>query len=104
MVTPRPPRALALAQVTKERARLASLQANAVELRTARQRGALIDAEAVQRVWSDVLRMARAGCLTISSRAAQQISRLNAHDIAVMDGEARTVVAEIGSDCHGSDY
>lgn len=47
MVTPRGPRADSLAQVSRERARLARLQADAVELKNGRQRGTLLESEAV---------------------------------------------------------
>ena len=59
-----PPR---LAQVTTERARLARLQADAVEIKNARQRGALLDAEAVEREWTAVLAAVRAGMLAVPS-------------------------------------
>jgi len=56
MVTPRSARAPALAQATKERARLARAQADLAELKAAHQRGSLLDAKAVEREWSDILR------------------------------------------------
>ena len=63
MVSKRSPRATALAQVTKERARLAAAQADLAELKAAKQRGTLLDADAVEREWYDVPRIARAGIL-----------------------------------------
>jgi len=39
------------------------------ELKAAQARGSLLDAEAVEREWSDVLGMVRAGMLAVPSRA-----------------------------------
>ena len=48
----------------KQRARLAAAQAqSAVELKNARQRGALVDAETVARGWEGVARTVRAGVM-----------------------------------------
>ena len=98
MVTPKGPRAASLALVTKERARLAKAQADAMEIKNARQRGALIDAEAVEREWSDVLRQVRAGMLAVPSRVAARLPHLTPHDVSEIDAEVRAVLAETASD------
>ena len=96
MVSKRSPRAAALAQVSTERARLARLQADAVEIKNARQRGSLIESEAVEREWSAVLAALRAGMLAVPSRVAARLPHLTAHDVAEIDAEIRAALAEIG--------
>ena len=82
MASKRSPRASALAQVSNERARLARAQAELAEAKLARQRGALLEADAVEREWADVLRTVRAGMLAVPSRVAQRLPHLTAHDVA----------------------
>jgi phage terminase Nu1 subunit (DNA packaging protein) len=60
MASKRSPRAIPLAQATKERARLARAQADLTELKAAKQRGLLLDAAAVETEWSGVSRLATA--------------------------------------------
>ena len=97
MVTPRGPRAASLARVSNERARLARAQADLAEQKLARQRGALLEAEVVERAWADVLRDVRAGMLAVPSRCAARLPHLTAHDVAEIDAEIRAVLAEIGT-------
>jgi hypothetical protein len=47
----------------------AKAQADLAELKAAQARGSLLDAEAVEREWSDVLGTVRAGMLAVPSRA-----------------------------------
>ena len=89
-------RAASLAQVSTERARLARLQADAIEIRNAHQRGALLDAEAVEREWSAILASVRAAMLAVPSRCAARLPHLTPHDVAEIDSEIRAVLAEIG--------
>lgn len=96
MVTPKGPRAASLVNVTNERARLARAQAELAETKLARQRGALLDAEAVEREWSDVLRTVRAGMLAVPSRVAQRLPHLSAHDVAEIDNEVRAALTVTG--------
>src|SRR5215207_3515880 len=46
-----------------ERGRLASAQADLIELRTKRQRGEVLDAGEVERIWSSILTTVRSGVL-----------------------------------------
>jgi phage terminase Nu1 subunit (DNA packaging protein) len=82
MVSKRSPRAIPLAEATKEHARLARAQADLAELKAAKQRGSLLDAEAVENEWSGILRTVRAGMLAVPSRVAQRLPHLTAHDVA----------------------
>jgi phage terminase Nu1 subunit (DNA packaging protein) len=95
MVSKRSPRAIPLAQATAERARLAAAQADLAELKAAKQRGTMLDAEAVQNEWSGILRMVRAGMLAVPSRCAARLPHLTAYDVAEIDAEVRAVLTEI---------
>ncbi len=91
-----------IATATAERARLAKEQADNLALRNAAMRGTLLDAAAAEREWSDILRMVRAGCLAVPSRAAQRLPHLSAHDLTEIDAEIRVVLTELGNDIPGS--
>jgi phage terminase Nu1 subunit (DNA packaging protein) len=86
-----------IATGTVERARLAKAQADLAELRAAHLRGSLLDADEVEREWSDVLRMVRAGLLAVPSRAAQRLPHLTPHDIGELDAEVRAALTELGN-------
>ena len=98
MATPKGARAASLAAVSTERARLAKAQADAIEMKNARLRGALLDGEAVEKTWADILRTVRAGMLSVPSRVAQRLPHLTAHDVAEIDQEIRAVLSEIGGE------
>ena len=57
-----------------ERARLAAAQADAVELKNARARGALVDAAAVEAEWTGILRTVRAGCSRYRDRPGRGLA------------------------------
>jgi phage terminase Nu1 subunit (DNA packaging protein) len=79
-----------------ERVRLAKEQADALALKNAASRGKLLDADAVEREWSSVLRTVRAGMLAVPSRAGARLPHLTAHDIAEVDAEVHVALTEIG--------
>ena len=85
-----------LAALSKQKARLAHAQADLAELKAARERGELLNAAEVEAEWSGVLRYVRAGMLAVSSRVAQRLPHLTAHDVAEVDAEVRAVLAEMG--------
>jgi phage terminase Nu1 subunit (DNA packaging protein) len=89
-------RAAILTNAAADRARLAAAQADLAELKAARLRGSLLDAEAVQNEWSAILRTVRAGMLAVPSLVAQRLPHLTAHDFAVIDSEIREVLTEMG--------
>ena len=68
MVTPRGPRSRPLAEVSRQRARLAAAQADVAEIKAAKARGELLDAEAVAAEWSAILRGVCAGMLAVPSQ------------------------------------
>jgi phage terminase Nu1 subunit (DNA packaging protein) len=63
----------------------AKAQAGLAELKARRRGGSLLDAEAVEREWSDVLGTVRAGMLAVPSRAGP------------IDAEVSAVLSEIGN-------
>jgi phage terminase Nu1 subunit (DNA packaging protein) len=86
----------AITSATAERARLVKMQADQVELKNAALRGSMLDAGAVEREWSDVLRGVRAGLLAVPSRVAQRLPHLTPHDVAEIAAEVRVVLTELG--------
>jgi len=87
-----------LADIRAQRIRLAKAAADSQELKNAALRGDLVEAGAVEREWSGVLRTVRAGMLAVPSRAAQRLPHLSAHDVGVIDTEVRDVLTEIGEE------
>ena len=73
----------------QERAKLARVQADKIELQNDAARGSLLDAAAVQAEWSDTLRQVRAGMLAVPSRSAARLPHLTAHDVSEIDQEVR---------------
>jgi phage terminase Nu1 subunit (DNA packaging protein) len=96
MGRPTSQRAPALAEASKQRARLAAAQADLNELKAARLRGELIEADAVQQEWSSILRGLRAGMLAVPSRVAARLPHLSRSDVAEIDAEIMQVLSEIG--------
>ena len=96
MVTPRGPRAASLAAVSTERARLARLQADAIEIKNARQRGALLDAEAVKRSGRPSWRRCALACSPCRRGYAARLPHLSKSDVAEIDQEVRAALAEVG--------
>ncbi len=98
MGRPQSDRAPALAEASKQRARLAAAQADLNELKAARMRSELVEAAAVEMEWSGILRTVRAGMLAVPSRVAARLPHLSKHDVAEIDQEIRAALSEIGSE------
>jgi hypothetical protein len=60
------------------------------------QRGALLDATEVEREWSGVLRIVRAGIMRIPRRAGIRLG-LAPDAVQILDAEVRDVLTELGS-------
>lgn len=97
MGRPESPRAPALKAATVERGKLAAAQARLAQLKADRMAGTLVEAAAVEREWSDVLRTVRAGVLAVPSRVAARLPHLSKHDVAEIDQEIRAALGEIGA-------
>jgi hypothetical protein len=59
----------------------AKAQADLAELKAAQAAGSLLNAEAVELEWSDVLGTVRAGMLAVPSRAGARLPHLTGHDL-----------------------
>jgi phage terminase Nu1 subunit (DNA packaging protein) len=97
MVTARSKRHDTLAAASQSRARLAESQASLVELKAAKLRGELVEADAVEREWSGVLRTVRAAMLAVPSRCAARLPHLTAADVVTIDAEVRAALVEVAS-------
>jgi terminase small subunit / prophage DNA-packing protein len=67
-----------------------------VEIANAHSRGALVEAETVQREWCDVLRGVRAGMLALPSRCSARLPHLSVHDAAEIDAEVLAALTALG--------
>jgi phage terminase Nu1 subunit (DNA packaging protein) len=85
----------ALAAASKQRARLASAQADLAELKAKALRGVLLDAAEVERTWGGVLRTIRAAMLAVPSRIGARLPHLTAVDIDAIDREVRDALVEV---------
>jgi phage terminase Nu1 subunit (DNA packaging protein) len=65
------------------------------ELEVRRKRGTLVEAEAVAREWSDVLRSVRAAVLAVPSRFRARCPHLTAHDVQVLDEQLRAALTAL---------
>jgi terminase small subunit / prophage DNA-packing protein len=86
----------AIAAQTAERARLLRLQGDAQEAKNALQRGALLDAGAVEKEWADMVRVSRAAVLAVPPRCQQRLPHLTAFDISEIDMELREALRGLG--------
>lgn len=82
----------------RARARKESTLATLRELELAKRRGELVEAEAVAREWSDVLRQVRAAVLAVTSRVRSQLPHLTAHDADVIDRELREALRALAEE------
>jgi phage terminase Nu1 subunit (DNA packaging protein) len=78
------------------RARLAGALADKAELANAHARGRLVDAEAVLKEWTDILRMVRARMMAVPTRCGARLPHLTAHDLTTIEGEVRDALTEAG--------
>ncbi|SIS71589.1 hypothetical protein [Paracoccus saliphilus] len=81
--------------LSRERARLASEQADAQAIKNAALRGELVKAVEVEREWQDVLRSVRSGVLAVPSRARQKLAHLTPHDVEAIDAELRRALERL---------
>ncbi len=79
-----------------EKIRVAQEQANKLALANARERGELFAADAVEREWSDMLRMLSSGLLTIPAQCGLKLPHLTQREVLVIDAEIRDKLAELG--------
>lgn len=85
-----------VAALASQRTRLAREQADGVALKNAQLRGELVEASAVEREWSEVLRGVRAAMLTVPSRVQRRLPTLSLTEVATIDAEVRDLLSEVG--------
>lgn len=84
-------------KLTAERARLAKEQADAQALKNARSRDELVEANAVERAWSDVLRQVRARVLAVPSRLRSELVQADPATFTSIDRALRDALTELGN-------
>ena len=83
--------------LTKARIELIQAQRDGQELKNAQLRGALVISEEVERRWSDILRLMRAGLLALPSRVAQRLPHLTRGDKTAIEDEIRAILEELAA-------
>lgn len=89
-----------VAALTAARARLAEEQADGQAMKNALRRQELLEAEAVARGWTDLLRQLRARLLAIPSRIRADLG-LGGPAAEAIDRAIRDALEELGGDDHG---
>lgn len=87
-----------VASAAAERGRLAASQADWQAMKVATRRGELLDAAAVEREWTGVLRTVRSGVLAVPARVGARLGHLKPSDVAAIDGELRSALTALGGD------
>lgn len=82
-------------KLTRERARLASEQADAQALKNAELRGEVIRADETERAWADVLRRVRGEVLAVPARLRPDMAPAAAD---ALDRELRAALASLGGE------
>jgi phage terminase Nu1 subunit (DNA packaging protein) len=90
----RPVTGTAKSALAEENLRLKREQADAVALKNAQARGELVEASAVEREWSGLLRNVRAAMLAVPARIQARLAHLSAEDVNVIDREVRDALTE----------
>lgn len=79
-----------------EKLRLTRAQADKEEARVRREQGELVEAAAVTREWSNLLRDLRNALLAVPSRCGASLPHLTATDVATIDNEIRRALEALG--------
>lgn len=80
------------AQLDAEKLRGAKATADKLELANAKARGDMVEASAVERAWSNILRDVRSALLAVPSRIGATLPHLSAHDVAELDREIKAAL------------
>lgn len=84
--------------LTAQKLRLATENADKLALQNAKARGDLASLTDVERAWAGILRDVRAALLALPSRAAARLGHLSAHDVKTLDSEVRAVLEELSNE------
>jgi len=79
----------------QQRARLAKLQADRVELEIQRERGQLVDAEAIKIAYVTLVTQARNRLLAVPGAAQGQISHLTVDEVEMLEGLIAAALEEV---------
>jgi terminase small subunit / prophage DNA-packing protein len=90
------------AATATERTRLLRAQADAQEAKNREAIGSMLDAGAVERTWSDIIRQSCAAVLAVPPRCQQRLPHLTAHDINELDLELREALRALGEGANGA--
>lgn len=80
------------ASLTGERIRVATAQADKLEMANAAARGELIPAREVTSTWTSILRDVRSAMLAVSNRCGSLLPHLTPHDVATIASEVRSAL------------
>jgi phage terminase Nu1 subunit (DNA packaging protein) len=83
-----------------ERARLARVQADAIETKNKAAAGRLLDADAVRDEWVSILRTVREALLAAPQRCAARRPQWGADDVAAVDVEMLAILTSLANDEH----
>lgn len=86
--------------LSDEKLRLTRAQADKEEARAARERGELVEAEAVSREWAGILRDLRNALLAVPSRCGAVLPHLTTTDTATLDREIRKALEGLANGNH----
>lgn len=81
--------------LTEQRARLASEQADLAALKAAQIRGELVPAGEVEARWRGVLTALRSRLLAVPSRVRSRVPHLSQTEVDALDGEIRDALVEL---------
>lgn len=84
--------------LTAERIRVATAQAEKLELANAVTRGEMVPARQVLSEWSGILRDVRAALLAVSSRCGSTLPHLTGHDVSTIDTEIRAALEALADE------
>jgi phage terminase Nu1 subunit (DNA packaging protein) len=84
--------------LTKERARLLSAQADSAESKAQKLSGLHVDAGEVSRTWAEIKRRGRAVLMTIPARCRARVPHLTEHDLAVIEEEVVSAMQQFDLD------
>jgi len=84
--------------LTAERIRVATAQAEKLELANAVARGEMVPSRQIHTEWAGILRDVRACLLAVSSRCGASLPHLTTHDVATIDTEIRVALEALADE------
>lgn len=81
----------------EEKLRLATAQADSIELKNAVSRGEMVKASDVEREWVGILRDVRSTLLAVPSRVGAKLPHLTPHDVAELGTEIQSALEALAN-------